>query len=215
MQQPQKSPSRDTREKLLCRKFELLAGHIGIGKIYRDVDVSRIRPEEDVVRYVENIEENIEAGKGLILSGSFGCGKTTILSYIARKAFEVGRFEGTRDGDEFIPMRYNQKFDIAFTSVHNLLTDLMNGRKIKQYEKADLLLLDDFGWEYQHEYPATYFRNFMEDRYANMRATCVTTNLGLEQLRKSEAYAHTVDRWRDSKVFDVVVIDGPSQRPQN
>lgn len=209
--EPQKSQKPLSRERLIYRKFRLLAERIGIGELYLDVDTDRIRPLAEVKQYVGEIENNIESGKGLVLTGGFGAGKTTILSYIARKAFEVGKFEGVRDGEKFIPMRYVQKYDIRFSSVHNLIQRLMDG-KAGQYQKSDLLLLDDFGWEYSHKFPASHLLNFMEYRYSHRLATCVTTNLSVEQLKKSDTYAHLVDRWRDKKVYQVIQVAGRSQR---
>ena len=76
-----------------------LAGRIP--RRYQDVsfdrppvsDIARIAPEQIRVirRYVQTIEANIDAGKGLWLVGDVGTGKTTLAMLVSRAALQAGR----------------------------------------------------------------------------------------------------------------------------
>lgn len=183
--------------------------------MYWTVDESRIRPITEIGDYVQRLKENIERGRGMILSGTIGSGKTSILSFIAQKAFQIGKFGGCAL-DTFTPQSWNALFDIRFCPVLKFF-DLVFERDfqaIDRFRECDLLLLDDFGAEHPSDYPVSQFEGLIEYRYANMRSTCVTTNLSVMQLRDLDFYARVIDRWRDKKLFpyDLIEIGGNSQR---
>lgn len=186
-----------------------------IGKKYWSVIQERIIPLKIVNGYIESLGENIRDGKGMILSGGIGIGKTTILSYIAQKARLFGSYVGTKnDDDKFEPLMWEGKYKIRFRSV-SMIFSLIFGKKeieLSDLETCDLLLLDDFGREYSAEFPVSIFEDFIESRYANMRATCVTTNLSIKQLRGLEKYARIIDRFAEDDLFQFVEIAGESQR---
>ena len=62
-------------------------------------DIARIAPEQIRVirRYVQTIDANIDAGKGLWLVGDVGTGKTTLAMLVSRAALQRGdRSRSTR-----------------------------------------------------------------------------------------------------------------------
>ena len=91
-------------------------------------------------------------------------------------------------------------------------TELLEYRK-ELYNNVELMLVDDFGTAYSHQYPASYLEEFVEYRYAHRLATCITTNLDAQGLKDAEAtYPRIIDRLRDSKRFDRIFIDGQGMR---
>ena len=204
------------------RKFQykrlvgLLEG-IGIGKMYWEVDVEKIRPLKFVKPYIDNLVENIQNGKGLVLSGGRGTGKTTILSYIAQKGFAIGQAEGYRGNNngDVVFAAWKPAFKIQFISVSFLMSFMFDkdAETLKKYQTCDLLLLDDLGREYAgNDFFVSRFEDFIEYRYANMKSTCVTTNLNGEQLAKNKTYARVIDRFRDVKLYKIIQIAGTSLR---
>ena len=147
---------------------------IGIYKRYHKVEKTRIYIKDEIEKFVNNLEKNIKAGNGMIISGPVGTGKTTILSFIAQENFKLR---------------------------NNITMD----------EDCDLLLLDDFGKEYTHDYSLKEFEEFVEIRYAKMKSTIVTTNLTPKQLNELVAYRRIVDRWKDFGQ-QMVTIQKESQR---
>lgn len=197
-------------EEKICKYLQ----QIGIGRIYHNVNPERIIPKNEIAEYLHDFPEKIESGKGLLLSGGTGVGKTSILSWIARNAFRFGSWTGYRDDGEFVPLTWVPNYKVIFISVSRFFNLIFERRSdlIEKYQKADLLLLDDFGREYQVDFPISRFEEFIEYRYANMLSMCITTNLLQRQMRQLDIYERIIDRFRDKKIFKLIEIAGQSQR---
>lgn len=204
---------RPKQESRICNYLQ----QIGIGRIYWDIDIKRIIPFDIIIDYVGRLQYNIENGKGLLLSGGVGVGKTSILSWIAQEAYKIGKWSGYRDERGFVPLNYNIKYSVLFCSVSRLFNLIFERRfdLVSEYQNADLLLFDDFGREYSSDFPISKFEDFIEDRYSNLKSTCITTNLTKEQLINHDKYARVIDRWRDKKLYQFIEIAGKSQRSDN
>lgn len=206
-----------SKEEVFEERKKYYLKKLGIGKKYWDTYKVNIKEIDD---YIENLKTNIQNGIGLVLSGKFGVGKTTILSRIAQKAFDIGRFEKIKDkvnkNEEHI-IGYNPLYTVNYILVSKL-TDLFFNNdvgfkgKLKCLVNVDLLLLDDFGWEHDSDFIVSKLVQFFEERYANNRATCVATNLKSDQLKDSAKYAHIIDRFRDENNYISVGIAGESKR---
>ena len=83
-------------KKLYYKAFNCFLENLKIGKMFWKIDPQKIIPQKDILEYTAELDLNIKLGKGLILSGGLGVGKTSILSYIAQIAFRIGRFGGRR-----------------------------------------------------------------------------------------------------------------------
>ena len=179
---------------------------IGVYQRYHQIQESRIPHLDQVKKYCDNLEQNIKNGKGLLLLGAVGVGKTCIISYIAQKIYKLNnRNKITLDEnyEVIISKRYSMQV-IRMPSMYNLFFNKQNG-DLDGYYSCDILGLDDFGTGYAAEYPATNFENLMELRYAKMRPTIITSNFSLDKLRGLKQYERVIDRWRD--MCDVIVID--------
>ena len=145
--------------------------------------------------YAEDIGARIAEGRGLMILGGLGRGKTHALALLALAACG--------------------KHDVAYIlapDLYDLLhrTDPEARAKADYYREVDLLLLDDADRVYSGgEWAMARFDGFMEHRHANMRATCVTVN-DFGTLRDQPLLARTLDRWRET--MELVRTQAPSQR---
>ena len=185
----------------------------GIGRMYWDTDKKRLAGSSVVFNYVKNLVENIRTGQGIVFSGSVGVGKTTALCYIAKAVFSLGEITKSEFNDGWYPVKYKPFCTVKFASINHIFSLFFEkNRVVDEFKKCRLLLLDDFGREYQHDFPVSSFEDFVEYRYANLLPTIITTNLDSKQLREIEIYTRVVDRWSDKKLFKYVEIQGESQR---
>ena len=151
---------------------------VGIPKRYYDMDFDWLRkhgsfPKENteayavVKEYSHNLKENLESGKGLILRGPSGTGKTSIAVSLLKEAMKLGR-------------------GCLMISMPNLLDNMLTLSKgdnvaYLSYEQKlrniPLLLLDDFGAEYsKSDWVASKVESVIIDRYNRMKPIILTTN---------------------------------------
>jgi DNA replication protein DnaC len=167
------------REKQRMRR--VLSG-LGIGVRYQNPELERvpgdIRPQ--VEEFLANLSFNLREGRGLLVSGGVGAGKTSLLSLVAYRAASAG-------------------FAVAHWYAPELF-DALHNREPGLYGDTammDLLCLDDFGVQYAGEWGASRFDALMEERYCKCKAVVVTSNATLEALGKMPQWARVVDRWRE------------------
>lgn len=126
--------------------------------------------------YLLNREENFQTGRGLILMGAVGCGKTHLGCAILNCALEDG-------------------YRAAYWNVPRQLELLMPGNadEIDQMHildkalMAQVLLLDDLGAEKSSEWTRKELMVILDERYRENRPTIITSNLMLTdgELRKT------------------------------
>lgn len=146
----------------------------GIPKRYRNVTmeyiVNRGIPEQskqnvaDVQRYIDNLEDNLQNGNGMVMRGNVGTMKTTLAIAIMRAVIAKGR------NAYFIPMA-------------NLMDRLFSGTpdersKLEQkLQTVSLLVIDDLGMEYEKGWVTAKIRAIINNRYNEEKSTIITTNL--------------------------------------
>lgn len=146
----------------------------GIPKRYRNVTmeyiVNRGVPEQskqnvaDAQRYIDNLEDNLQNGYGMVMRGNVGTMKTTLAIAIMRAVIANGR------NAYFIPMA-------------NLMDRLFSGTpdersKLEQkLQTVSLLVIDDLGMEYDKGWVTAKIRAIINDRYNEEKSTIITTNL--------------------------------------
>lgn len=153
-------------------------GVAGIPKRYYDMSFEWLKengkfPKENkeayriVNEYRQNLEQNLNTGKGLILRGPAGTGKTSLGVCLLKEALAIGK-------------------GCLMISMPNLLDNMLTLSKgdsvaFMSYEQKlrniPLLLLDDFGAEYsKSEWVAAKVESIIIDRYNRMRPIILTTN---------------------------------------
>lgn len=184
---------------------------VGIPRRYYDMDFEWLRkhghfPKENadayevVKRYSDNLKSNIEAGKGLILRGPAGTGKTSIAVSILKQAMAL---------DKGCLM-------ISMPNLLDTMLTLSKGDNIAylRYEQKlrniSLLLLDDFGAEYsKSDWVPSKVESIIIDRYNRMKPIILTTNYSDAWTEKN--YSQRVyDRLRGE--YAVAIFNGASHR---
>ncbi len=198
------------RERRVSRAMSARMGS-GIPKRFRGVSFER-KPICDldpfvlrhVRAFVERIDENVEAGRGLWFAGDVGTGKTSLAMLVSKTAIEAGR-------------------SVAVYSVPRLLAEIKetydrdSGDSYMQLFRrlcsVDLLHLDDLGAERSTEWVLEQLYSIVNERWQNQRSIVVTTNLGLDALRE-QLGTRTVSRLGET-CGDPIPIMGPDlrQRP--
>lgn len=184
---------------------------VGIPKRYYDMDFDWLRkngsfPKENseaytvVKEYSHNLKENLESGKGLILRGPAGTGKTSIAVSLLKEAMKLGR-------------------GCLMISMPNLLDNMLTLSKgdnvaYLSYEQKlrniPLLLLDDFGAEYsKSDWVASKVESVIIDRYNRMKPIILTTNYS--ETWTEENYSQRIyDRLRGE--YEEAIFNGESHR---
>lgn len=164
----------------------------GIKGRYKDMDFDKLKelgaPPEDkeaynnAFKYSLHLSGHIRNGKGLILMGPVGTGKTSLAISILRQAIEQG---------------YNG-YLISMMSLLDTLLILSKG-PAEHYLKFEnrirncpLLVLDDFGSEYDNKWVSSKVDSIISDRVERGKATIITTNLSVQQIKKCY----------DSRIYD-------------
>ncbi|HEX2396662.1 MAG TPA: ATP-binding protein [Solirubrobacteraceae bacterium] len=146
-----------------------------------DMDPSVVR---DVRRFVDDIDANLEQGRGLWFMGDVGTGKTTLAMLVSKTALDAGR-------------------SVAIYSLPRLLAEIrktFEERSEQSYLElldrlaaVDLLHIDDLGAERTSEWVLEQLYSIINARYEDRRSLVVTTNLGHEELRE-QIMPRTVSR---------------------
>lgn len=177
----EEAKSREKREAELyeARRKKLL-GESGIKKRFQqrtlknfDVDYQNREAFKKSCQYVKYFEELSKEGTGLYFSGGYGTGKTHLATGIALALID------------------RHKKVICMTSIDllNAIKATYDGQEqwseddvIKIYTEADLLVIDDFGKEYQSDWALMQLYRIINDRYENLKPIIITTNYTDSQL---------------------------------
>jgi DNA replication protein DnaC len=136
------------------------------------IDIERRCPTQvrELRGFVREIGPNLDAGRGLWLTGSFGTGKTALAMIISKAAIDSGR-------------------SVAIYSCPRLLSVIRESIDrggvldfLDRLAEADLLHIDDLGAEHRTEWVIEQLYSIVNARYEDQRATLVTSNLDRNEL---------------------------------
>jgi DNA replication protein DnaC len=136
-------------------------------------DIARTAPDQirAVRRYVQAVEANLDAGRGLWLWGDVGTGKTTLAMLVSRAALDAGRSVAIYS----LPRLLNL-LRVSLESPGGLI-DLLD-----RLAAVDLLHIDDLGAEHQTDWVLEQLYSIVNARYESERAIVATTNLKPDEL---------------------------------
>ena len=130
----------------------------------------------DVKSYIEEIDANLDTGRGLWLTGDVGTGKTTLAMLVSKAAIEGGH-------------------SVAIYSLPRLLARIRRTYDADPGEQSylefferlvgvDLLHIDDLGAEKRSDWVLEQLYAIVNERYETQRSVAVTTNLSQDQLEE-------------------------------
>lgn len=132
-------------------------------------DNSNERISQMARKYVECFEELKAKGKGLLLYGSVGTGKTFISACIANALIEKGH-----------PCLVTN-----FARLTNTISGMYEDKQkyIDSMNKFDLVVIDDLASERDTEYMGEIVQSIIDARYRSRKPMIVTTNLTSDELK--------------------------------
>ncbi|MDQ6750819.1 MAG: ATP-binding protein [Actinomycetota bacterium] len=129
----------------------------------------------EVRRYVDDVEGNLTAGRGLWFMGDVGTGKTTLAMLVSKAALDAGRSVAIYSLPRLlaeIRKTFDEGSERSYLELLERLTDV------------DLLHVDDVGAEKTSEWVLEQLYAIVNARYEDERAVIFTTNLEYELLRE-------------------------------
>lgn len=148
-------------------------------------------------RYVENFGELRKAGKGLLLYGNTGTGKTYTACEIANALIDKG-------------------YPVLVTNFARILNTLQGTFEKQEYidgfNNFQLLVIDDLGIERDTAFAKEQVFNIIDSRYRSGLPMIITTNLTMEKIKNPEDI-------ENRRIYDRILercfpieVDGGSRR---
>jgi DNA replication protein DnaC len=155
----------------------------------------------DIRSFTEELDERLEAGRGLWIFGDTGTGKTTLAMLVSKTAIEHGRSVAIYSLPKLLA-RIRRTYDSepggdSYLSFFERLTSV------------DLLHIDDLGAEKRTDWVMEQLYALINERYEAQRSILVTTNLPHAEL-EDQVGQRTISRL--SQVCDEVPLYGSDRR---
>lgn len=162
-------------------------------------DMQNERITKAMLNYVEHFGELRQAGKGLLLHGSVGTGKTYAACEVANALVDKG-----------YPVLVTN-----FARLTNTIQGLFDGRQdyIDSLSKFALVVIDDLGAERKSEFMQEQVYNIIDSRYRSGLPMIITTNLSIAEIKNPTdiGNARIYDRILE-RCFPVEVNGGSRRR---
>jgi DNA replication protein DnaC len=129
----------------------------------------------DAVRaYIKDLDQNLEAGRGVWLFGDPGTGKTTLGMLVSKSALEQRRTVAIYSLPKLLA-QIRQSYDAGPNG--DSYSDLF-----RKLTTVDLLHIDDLGAEKRSDWVLEQLYALINERYETERSVLVTTNLDESEL---------------------------------
>lgn len=172
-----------------------------MGWTFANDDRRNAKLSDAMQNYVKHFDEFRKDGKGLLLFGSVGTGKTYYASAIANALIDID---------------YRVKME-KLSNIVNQLQKTFDEKDeiIRSINRYTLFIFDDLGAERNSEYMKEQIFNIIDERYRSGLPFIVTTNLTPDQIKKAQDIS-------DTRIYDRILercfpvkVDGGSRRRQN
>ena len=134
-------------------------------------DMSNSRVTNAMKKYVDNFEKMKSQGKGLLLYGNVGTGKTYSACEVANALIDKG-------------------YPVLVTNFARIINSLQATFKKQEYidsfNRFSLLVIDDLGIERNTEFAKEQVYNIIDNRYRVGLPMIITTNLSIDKIKKPD-----------------------------
>ncbi len=144
--------------------------------------------QQAVSRWCSTAAERLRRGEGLILGGGYGSGKSSACMVVARAAYRAGA-------------------TVCWVESAVAFDELYRGQMQRLKPSADLLILDDFGFEYRGEVVMPRFHVLMNERWHKRRATVIATMQTQKTLEADPGLGAILSRLRQRNVWQQVATE--------
>lgn len=140
-----------------------------IGCVFDNDDMKNPKISGVCKRYVQHFQTMFQRGKGLLMYGGTGTGKSFMSACIANALIDQGY----------------KCLVTNFPRIINELTGIYEGKQeyIDSLNAYALLVIDDLAIERDTEYTAEIIQNVIDSRYRANKPLIVTTNLTLQEIK--------------------------------
>lgn len=201
--------------------------------VFADVTIDRVDSiiKSDIISSVNSM--STDKPKGLIMTGGFGTGKSSVL-YLIKKmiawklALGYPRLEIYGDGgdDELAEhlirghwMRNNLHISIIShfeltRYIRDIAGDMLSKQDCVLYDKKVILMIDDLGRGYDDKagWNLALQDEYFDWRWQHRLPTFITTNKTPQELRQWDGWGRIVDRIADPEWMKAIRVGGESKR---
>jgi DNA replication protein DnaC len=171
--------------------------HAGVPEQYRAPKWDLCQQRDTIKNWCAGISRHLARGRGLVLLGDMGTGKSFAASLVAQAAIRAHRH-----------VRWTYQPELL-----NLLQDRSTRlRALNQQIGADLVVWDDFGVRDPADWEVELLDEIVERRYAARRAMVVTSNWTRERFDTDIRLGRMMDRWRE-RMQGVYFVGASQRRP--
>ena len=193
--------NRQAQEELERTKLVCFAESNMYNWTFENDDRKNPKISDAMLNYVNNFSEFRKDGKGLLLYGTVGTGKTYFAACIANRLIDSG----------YKVLMTN------FARLTNEIQGMFEGKQkfIDSLNRYTLLIIDDLGAERKSDFMQEQVFNIIDARYRSGLPFIITTNLTADEIKKPQdvGYSRIYDRILE-RCFPVEVT-GASRRRQN
>lgn len=169
---------------------------------FENDDLSNPRLSKAMLKYAENFDNFKKEGKGLLLYGTVGTGKTYFSACIANYLIEQGHKVLMTNFARLINILQEKQFSDKQAYIDNLNT-------------YKLLIIDDLGAERNSEYMQEHVFNIIDARYRSGLPMIITTNLTPDELFDAKDIGRKRIYDRITERCIAVEVSGESRRRKN
>ena len=131
----------------------------------------------EIRAFVSDIDANLDAGRSLWLTGSFGTGKTALAMIVSKAAIDAGRTVAIYSCPRLLSVIRESIDQPARGGSAGGVLDFLD-----RLAAADLLHIDDLGAEHRTDWVLEQLYTIINSRYEDQRSTIVTSNLERDAL---------------------------------
>jgi DNA replication protein DnaC len=145
------------------------------------IDMERRFPTQvrELRAFVRDLNANLDAGRGLWLTGGYGTGKTALAMIVSRAAIDAGRSVAIYSCPRLLGM-IRESIDTPARGSGQESRGVIEF--LDQLTAVDLLHIDDLGAEHRTEWVLEQLYSILTARDQDERSTVITSNLNRDEL---------------------------------